>query len=360
MVAGAVVPTPSAESEALQRHAIQYTAWLPACAARLKKRQKSDGKHAGLRYFTFCGNDPDDVVLLQVENLLPAASDSGFESVSFFDRNGRDPMRAASALHGASPFSTEFLPTVLAVETLPVGIEQDSSEGQHHKNLLQKQAMLLQRFPFDVVNFDLEEVLFQDGEMPPGRLLEGLVRMFKWQYEKLKSDDPGFSLMLTVRRPDAESILEDARRLLRDTLQSNLDKFPSLSAAMLETTGAPDVAALEGAQWHRLFELSMPKLVLQALHETGWTIDSASGIRSFHRFRQRDGVTEDLYHIVADVCPREAGDEPHAVQYGALMEQFFRAVPTRVTEASVTAQVRTSFANVQTKLAQNRNGYQSW
>lgn len=350
----------AAVSDELVRHALHTKHWVPACRERRSGRTGPNGKPAPLRYFTFCGEDPDDVVLLAIKGLLPHEAENGYESVTFFDRRGRDPNRAILALPGAQSFGADFLDTVLVRDELDVGVEADSSEAQQHQRLLQMRQMFRQRFPFDVVNFDLEEVLFRDSELPPGRLLEGLQKLFEWQHSAFEDEEAGFTLLMTAREPEPDRIGSAARELMTEVVRANLALDPALGEALSRSSGVSTADDLASASWQRLFEVALPKLLLRALRQAGWEVEGDAGVRVISRARQAGGVDQRLLHVM--MCVRRRSEEAEEVtsEYVAAVSDIFGNAPEEVSGADVTSTVKNSYAAVQTRMTQNRGGMAVW
>jgi hypothetical protein len=339
--------TAPAIGDDLIKHVVRYRAWLPACQQRIAERRTNYGPKAPLRYFTFSGGEPLDVILLHSESLLPAPHEHGFTSVCFFDRHGADTTATSRRIPGAISFSGSFVETMLAT-TYPTVADLRSDEANEYDNLLLGHKRFKEYFPFDVVNFDLEEVLFKPGEPAPGRLLEALRMMFSWQREHLEGINgiPGFSLMLTLKAPMQTNVTDEARTLLRNTLDRNIELFPQLADILSERDGITDVVTLEADRWDRAFELGMPKVILAALQDARWTVDPDAGIRILRRAGPAAEPQLPLYHIICDVIPLGDDTDANLLDYGRVVRRLFEQPPDDIEASAVTPAVRNSLARV--------------
>lgn len=345
--------------EERERQAVLLRYWLPRCQRRVLPRGSGRRQARGIRYFTFCGDDPDDVVLLQVMRLLPGEADGGFESVTLFDRRGVDPTRAISAVRGAYNLGASFVDTVLASEALPFGVELGSSEAKAHESALIRREQLRTRFPFDVINFDWEEVLFQNGEEPPGRYVAALKKVFEWQSELSGDAEARFSLMVTVRAPERAQMSAEADEWLMRVVDENLAASQSLREVFRTRRGVESAAALGASDWNALFGVAMPKLLLGVLRSTGWCVDLNHGIELVTRTKEQPGGACELMHIIADVR-RCTGEEDAVSAYDAAAEKVFGSEAIRMADGAVDGEVINSLARVKETVRANRGDSSPW
>jgi hypothetical protein len=335
-------------TDALVKHAVRHGSWLPAC----KRRRSSLPDSRPLSYFTFVGSQPLDVLLLAVEDVLPHTSDDGYSAVTFFDKNGDDPSLTAKMIPGARAFGGPFVRTVLAdtatdAEEPGRHSEVGSSQREEYQLLLDTQTQFRGFFPFDVINFDLEAVPFRANERPPGALFKALSRLFEWQAQETNGHSiEAFSLMLTVPLSSAD-VDDTVRELLSAVVQKNLDRFPDLAVPLLKSRGLDSVEALLKSQWETLFAVAIPKVVFDALFESGWTFSTGATVDVVRRERN-DGVGPAVfYHVLLEVERRPAGVDPRAATtYETAVSNLMTKGPARVSEGDVSQAVRTSYAKV--------------
>ena len=318
------------DDDALKKHHVRFRFWLPICT-RLK--------HAvtrRLRYFTFSGGEPLDVHLLAAERLLPNDGEYGFKSVCFFDRHAHDAFETQKYLPGAVPFPGSFTDTLLIDdEEAP----PEDGSGAHHEYQSKRTTLdrLVQHLPFDVINFDLEEVLFQAGEAAPGRLMQSVRRFFQLQFDAVaREGNSRFGLMMTIRLPEEETLSEDAVHLIHHVLEENVERLPALRDHL------PDED-----EWERRFEIAMPKLILQALHAAGGLIEAAAEFQEIRRTRTLpSGEEQVLYHLVCEAAPasRSALDQDEA--YAQVAEQLFRVPPQEIDPSMLDAELRRNLRRV--------------
>jgi len=274
--------------------------------------------------------------MLAVDKLLPNDGESGFQSVCFFDRHGYNPAETGAKIPGAVPFPGSFIDTMLWEEN-PEPAEGTSANNDYQA-LRNTMLMVRQYAPFDVVNFDLEEVLFTSEEEPPGKLLRALKKLFEIQRDGFSTmAAQEFSLMMTVRLPEHGAIHPEALALVRSVLDANIRKFPELHSLF----------TWNDAPWSRAFELAIPKIILEQLHATGWTISGASGIQEVTRERQNGGPqAEQLYHIIVDVVRRHDTEKEAEAAYRKLMHDLFRSSAHHITDDSIAQEVRMNLKRV--------------
>ena len=342
--------TPNTDDDALIRHVVRYCHWLPAC----KRRRDQLPPARRLEYFTFVGSRPLDVLLLAVASVLPHSADTGFNAVKFFDRNGDDPSKTVNMIPGARAFPGPFVRTVLADEATPLEepgqvAAGGSAENDEYQLLIDTQTQFKKYCPFDVINFDLEAVLFHEGEQPPGRLLRALSKLFEWQaanYGPRTID--AFSLMVSIPLASSD-VDQQVKDLLRDVVEANIQRFPPLESALFTRVGVSSVEELTANGWAEMFAVAMPKVIIEALIASGWALSSSEPIELIRREQTTDsGATEVVYHLILDVerNNNSSSDPKDLPSYEAAVKALCAVGPRSLTNSDITPQVRTSFQQV--------------
>ena len=210
----------------------------------------------------------------------------------------------------------------LAVERLVQGeadflaspeTEQDTAEVRGKKRDREQLKRFFERFPFDVINLDLEEYIFRPSEELPGKLLRAFSRILKWQQRPVilsrrnQKRLDGFSLMFTTKI-GPENLPENYLERLQMSLRNNLQRDTDLSQRLQDRAGTVDVAALRQASFELFFKLAIPKILAQTLMSEDWYIDPSRGITIYEFERSFDGGSYKMLHIVMDI---RRHDPPH-------------------------------------------------
>jgi hypothetical protein len=315
----------------LLKHFIRTEGWLPLCRQRRRKiRYNVTAKNLrDLRYFTFCAVGAIDVLMLDVHNILNP-TDRGFETVVFFDKDRESVIETQTRIPGSVGFVGDFVKLVtsldgddeLAVERVIQGeadflaspaTEQDTAPVREKKRDREQLKRFFERFPFDVINLDLEEYIFRPSEELPGKLLKAFSRILKWQqrFVILSSQNQkrldGFSLMFTTKI-GPENLPENYLERLQMSLRNNLQRDNDLNQRLQDRAGTLDVAALRQASFELFFKLAIPKVLAQALMSEDWYIDPSRGITIYEFERPFDGGSYKMLHIVMDI---KRHDPPH-------------------------------------------------
>src|ERR1700722_7437800 len=183
----------------LLKHFIRTNGWLPLCRQRRKAiRSKVKAKNQrDLRYFTFCAVGAIDVLMLDVHDILNP-TEQGFETVVFFDKDEESVIETQTRIPGSVGFVGDFVKLVTSldsdddpdIERLIEGnddflaspeIEEDTADVRGAKRDREQLQQFFKRFPFDVINLDLEEYVFKPSEELPGKLIKAFRRILMWQ-----------------------------------------------------------------------------------------------------------------------------------------------------------------------------------
>jgi hypothetical protein len=305
------------------KHYVRMEAWLPLCRARLEKIRQVLYKHQPrrLRYFTFCATTAIDVLMLDVDQIIRRDANGRFDNVTFFDYTPENVVETNKRIPGAIGFSGDFINTVLYMDQAEGDItdgDDDSldppKEGGDNKTTNREMVMMdqhrkfIRRFPFDVVNLDLEEFLFKQNDLRPGNVVRALRRVFEWQKRPFKIPTSGanqqlneFSLMFTTQI-GPPNISEDYIAMLQQYLESNLARYDGLGAILTGRIGHANVTRLKNEDFDLFFKLAMPKVIANILMENDWYVDPEKGvlIYEFQRPIPGDGHYV-MLHLVMDV-----------------------------------------------------------
>jgi len=317
----------------LLKHFIRTDGWLPLCRQRRKKiRYKVAAKNLrDLRYFTFCAIGAIDVLMLDVHNILNP-TDRGFETVVFFDKDQESVIETQTRIPGSVGFVGDFVKLVTSLDPHDDPIQDDIQrliEGEGEGDFLaspeeeldtaavreqkrdrEQLRQFVDRFPFDVINLDLEEYVFKPSERLPGKLLKALRKVLIWQQRPVRISArnqkllDGFSLMFTTKI-GPQNLPDDYLGRLQSSLQNNLQRDNDLNAMLQNRAGTADVVALRQANFELFFKLAIPKLLAQTLMSQDWYIDPDRGIKIYEFERPFDGGSYKMLHIVMDIKRHE-------------------------------------------------------
>lgn len=309
----------------LLKHFIRTDGWLPLCKQRRRKiRYKVAAKNLrALRYFTFCAVGAIDVLMLDVHNILNP-TDRGFETVVFFDKDQESVIETQTRIPGSIGFVGDFVKLVTAldsddgpdIERLIEGegadflaspeAEQDTAAVRGEARDREQLRQFFERFPFDVINLDLEEYVFKPSEELPGRLIKAFRRILTWQQRPVKISEhnqkllDGFSLMFTTKI-GPRNLPEDYLARLQNRVHENLQRDNDLNGILQGRAGTADVAALREGNFELFFKLAIPKLLAHTLMAQDWYIDPDRAITIYEFERTFEGGSYKMLHIVMDI-----------------------------------------------------------
>lgn len=341
------------------KHYVRTDGWLPLCQRRLLAI-RHDGKVKNvrrLRYFTFCAVSAVDVLMLDVAKVIRPSNDGRFDTVFFFTRSDETVLETRQNIPGATGFPGNFVDIVLlndldgnvALPEIPAD-RPDTRAVRAEFTQLTIQRDFRRSFPFDVINLDLVGYLFKPSEKVPGGLVRAMRKVFEWQRQPLilrhvRESLDGFGLMFTTKA-GPESLGDDFRAMLRDSLDRNLASDPTLRPILARRTGVNEVARLMETDFEAFFKLAAPKIISEVLIETDWYVDPTHGITVYEFGRTPDrAASYRMLHLVVDVLrqdpPRDGRPPgqlvaPTALQaYPQVVRQLFERGQKVVTMETV-------------------------
>jgi len=310
------------------KHYVRLEGWLPFAQRRLKaiRANRKPNQQRGLRYFTFCAVGALDVLMLDVAGVIKK-NDGRFDNVVFFDYKDEQVLETQRRIPGAIGFPGKFTPVVTDED--PVGDAQieaqeplsentgelDEKKVRERQRRLDIRKRFRLRFPFDLINLDLEEFLFKQLDPFPGQVVKAMKRVFEWQRQPIinaKGHEEylkGFTLMFTTKiGPPA--MHPDYLEMLRTYLRRNIASQPSLLDQLENRAGLRDIDQLQAEQFDLFFKLSVPKMIAAMLLEEDWFIDPDPAVTIFQFDRDSAGGPYTLLHMVMDVS-RQQPDKDH-------------------------------------------------
>ena len=347
----------------LVKHFIRTDGWLPVCRRRLKAIRNEQPRR--LRYFTFCAVGAVDVLMLDVANVVKRSAANKFNTVVFFGRDGESIVQTEKSIPGAIGFPGNFIKVVLLADPdetlLEDGDPLESPENEPDEadvrrtqvNLSIKQGFIRQ-FPFDVINLDLEEFAFKPKDELPGKMVNALRKVFKWQQRPLNRDKgpampiDEFSLMFTTQI-GPPNITADYLDMLETILANNLEQDSRLRPLLRDRSGIDDLAQLKDQQFELFFTLAMPKIIAGILLEQDWYVEPKAGITIYQYNRDSKDGPYQMLNVVMDVKRQNPPLEKRAptgsdnrtpeakAAYKEVAFKLFRDNEKRVEEANLDA-----------------------
>jgi len=338
------------------KHYVRMEGWLPFARRRLRliRAHRKASRERGLRYFTFCAVGAIDVLMLENANII-VKNDGRFDNVVFFDRTDELILETQRRIPGAIGFPGSFTSVVIyddavgdaeieATDYLMSPSDQlDEKAVRERQRRLDIRKRFRLKFPFDVINLDLEEFLFRPSDPLPGKVVRAMRRIFEWQRQPLmltkkqRETLSGFTLMFTTQiGPPA--MHPDYLDMLRDYLRTNITSEPRLLDILEQRSGFRDLGRLEAENFDLFFKLSVPKVIARILLEEDWYIDPEYGVNIFQFERPSRTGPYVLLHMVMDVKrqvpsrdDRAPDTRPPAVShaYDVVVRQIFE-VPERI------------------------------
>jgi hypothetical protein len=338
------------------KHYVRLEGWLPFARRRLNaiRANRKPNHLRGLRYFTFCAVGALDVLMLDVAKVIKK-NDGRFDNVVFFDRTDDQILETQRRIPGAIGFPGKFTPIVIdedpvadaqieAEEPLSENTpELDEQKVRERQRALDIRKRFRLKFPFDVINLDLEEFLFKQLDPFPGQVVKAMKRVFEWQRQPIINAKGqheylnGFTLMFTTQiGPPA--MHPDYLAMLHTYLQQNITSQPGLLDQLETRAGLRDIDQLQNDRFDLFFKLSVPKVIAAMLLEEDWYIDPDVGVAIFQFDRDSKDGPYKLLHIVMDVSRQQPdkdhrmpNTQPQAVTdaYGTVVRKIFE-VPERI------------------------------
>lgn len=303
------------------KHAVRLDGWLPLCHDRLERIRQirlTKGQRR-LRYFTFCASTAIDVLMLDVHNIIRQNSVGRFDNVTFFDYEPEDIIETNKRIPGAVGFSGDFIDTILYDDIgLDIGDgfaapreRPNTAETRRAEMLKNQHRRFKARFPFDVMNFDLEGFLFRPNDPRPGQIARALKRVFDWQQSAFRTPQSGanqylgeFSLMFTTQI-GPPNISNEYLTMLQTYLEANLNQFEDLGTVLTERVGHTNVAQLRNTDFDTFFKLAMPKVLLSILMDHDWYVDPDRGITIYEFDRPFEDGAYTMLHLTMDVIRKD-------------------------------------------------------
>ncbi|HWZ42487.1 MAG TPA: hypothetical protein VNW97_03380 [Candidatus Saccharimonadales bacterium] len=326
------------------KHFVRIHGWLPAGRRRLKHLQ-SQRKSRRLRYFTFCAAGAIDVLMLDIANIVRRSTSGKFDSVVFFDKNPEAVNETQKNIPGSNGFPADFTSLVLATDPEEDNLldaaavdewnvsEPDTRENRLKQNLLRQRRRFMGLFPFDIVNLDLEEYLLKPKEDFPGRVLQAVRKILRWQQRSL-DDGTGlseWSLMYTTQI-GPPNLTERYLALLGSAISKNLNKFPDLRQTFVGRTGVSDAASLLENSFEEFFRIALPKLLVGEILAHDWYVNPDHGVQIYEFDRPSKSGPYKMLHLVIDIKrqdppnhKRGTFDEPDGVEeaYAVVVNRIF-------------------------------------
>jgi hypothetical protein len=305
----------------LLKHYVRLEVWLPHSKERLNRIRKAVKSAAGarrLKYFTFCAVGALDVLLLDRAKIIRRSAQKEFDTVYFFDTDEDSVIETRKRIPGAVGFPGDFVKVVLqdepeevegtVVDELDSPANKENTRAVRQKqNALAQLQKFKQAFPFDVMNFDVEQYLFHPKEELPGRLMAALRKIFEWQTrEGIDSNGKSysvdeFSLMFTTS-VGPKNLSKPYVEYLRDTcLQGNLEKYPELVEPFNAKSGGKDVKKFFEDDFDGAFKLAVPKSLIELALENDWHIEGKDGIEVYEFDREAQEGSYTMLHMAMTV-----------------------------------------------------------
>lgn len=343
--------------DCLLKHHVRAKAWLPACKARrtalLARVPKFQRR---LRYFTFCAVGALDVLMLELHKVL-TLKEGRRDTVVFFDQDDEKVFETQKRIPGAVGFPGDFVKTVLLddpdLETLddalsPPELLENRTETRDNQRLHATHIQFFQRFPFDVINLDLEQFFFIPSDPFPGKLIKVLRKIFEWQKRPVEFTNgyreslESFSLMFTTQ-VGPKNMAADYRQMLRECLMDNLTRFDDLNELLFGHVGHSDVARLESENFELFFKFAVPKIIARTLDERDWYVDGNNGIKVFEFQRASNDGPYTMLHIVLEVKRKQPTQEHRAPNADSAIAQqaYDQAVHALFTSPTITLTTNT-------------------
>ncbi len=338
------------------KHYVRTRGWLPLCRERhrqLQGRKPRDRRR--LRYFTFCAVNAVDVLMLDVAKVIRPSAAGRFDTVCFFDRTVELVAQTQLRVPGSIGFAGSFVETVLTPLTAanPLAspaVERDTAAVRRRQVLQATKRDFIDKFPFDVLNLDLEDLIFKARDTFPGDVIRALRQLCEWQRRPLVSKAgtellDGFTLLFTTRVGPAE-LREDYAQMLITELEANVAADGTLVELLRRRNGL-EVGRLQQDDFVAFFELGVPKVIAKALMDEDWHIDPNPELVAF-RFTRTGSPSYEIVHFAMNVRRQSPRREdrapgttpPHVMAaYKSFARGLFERPATLVNEATVAGSI---------------------
>jgi hypothetical protein len=267
-----------------------------------------------------------DVLLLDREKIIRRSKETKeFDTVYFSDQTAEDVLKTQKRIPGAIGFSGDFVKIVLQMpadmEEVQFDLEipkeaEDTFQTRKAQQVGAQLKELLAAFPFDVINLDLEQYLFQPKEQLPGNLTNALRKIFEWQMRKgaaggQEFDIDEFTLMFTTQ-VGPKNLPDAYMNFLRDDcLQRNLDDHGELKEPYKKRSKGKDVKSFFEDEFDAAFKLAVPKSLIELALEKDWHIEGEKdGLRVYEFMRDSQDGVYCMLHMTMTVR-RQKPDRAH-------------------------------------------------
>ena len=338
------------------KHYVRVNGWLPLCRKRHRNLQARPAKRRRrLKYFTFCAVNAVDVLMLDVANVIHRSSTERFDTVYFFDKTPALVAQTQMRIPGSIGFAGSFLDTVLT--DLPTAdslaaptTERDTGDVRRRQILQTTKKDFVESFPFDVLNLDLEDLLFKAKDTIPGEVIRALRSVCEWQRQPLRTTAgteslDGFTLLFTTRVAP-EDLREDYAAMLLDRLEQNIQADELLAGILTDRFGL-EVHQLQSENLSAFFELAVPKVIAQVLMDEDWQVEPDPGVLAF-RFSRPGEPPYDILHFAMNIArqdPTRSYRAPGTLApnvldgYRAMTRRLFESPAVVVSQETATAEV---------------------
>jgi hypothetical protein len=254
--------------------------------------------------------------MLDVAKIIRPSPRRGFDSVVFVDRDPEVVRKTRERIPGARGIPGNFVDLILnyaqpgrkrKIDQLTAKKnERDTRNVRLEQVRSSERETLVQSFPFDVINLDLQDYFFRTSEPPPGRLIQALRSVFEWQHNQFDVNGrpetlDGFTLLFTTRVGPPQLHDSEAGDYLREILDRNIANDPDLRDVIENRTGVRLISRLERSDFETFFKIGMPKALLALLVEQEWAIEVERGLKLFEFNRGSGGKSYTMLHLVMDV-----------------------------------------------------------
>jgi hypothetical protein len=295
----------------LLKHSVRKEIWLPACKKRheLVRAGLTKKQQRRLRYFTFCATGAIDVLMLDVEKVIGPSSKGRFDTVTFFDRRPEDIIETEKNIPGAFGIPGDFTKVVLSgtAEDMvdPLAAPKNDLDTLANEKLQIERAQcrdLIGRFPFDIMNLDLQNFLFKNSDPPPGDLIRALRKVFEWQTRPIDGLGPlpGFTLFFTTQIGPS-NLNPDYQSMLVNNMDQNLRDLPELVELLRTRTGHDQPQTVLTTNFDAFFKIAAPKFLIHTLQEEDWYVDSEHGFGMVEFVRNPEGTPYTMLHMAMQV-----------------------------------------------------------
>jgi hypothetical protein len=296
--------------------------------------------------------------MLDIERVIRRSTQGDFDTVAFFNYSPELIAETQSVIPGALGFPGDFLDIV----TMEDPSEPDDSSNLPFEDAVRELADVRaervrlnrlttrrdfqRQFPFDVLNLDLEGYPFKLREPVPGKLLNALRTLLRWQQQPLppllNSHLGGFTLFLTTK-VGPTNMGDPYLEMLRHNLNQNMTADGDLERILIDRTGHRRIAELEAEMFAEFFKLATPKILARVIREEDWYVDPADGIQIWEFDRRPPGAPAyTMLHMAMDIRRQNPPRHRRAIgtedigavtAYTDVVRRIFSDVPTAVTPA---------------------------